>query len=399
MDILAKTNRRRLTDSVIKVDLMTSSTKIHSSIVNNGSNHTNRHHHGRSKHRTTVGCDNCSSTITMQIRWMILLIIISAILSTLLIVLNVEAIGIRTTNSSYMNTKCSWETTSNQIEHQQPFNENNLATKTTKLIIVAGHSVTISGHLLDANHDENDWYLLDYQKHHGLPEAITKHIEAGITHASKDSDALLIFSGGQTRATVGPESEGSSYYRVADVMNLWSQPMQNRPKQYIRGNDGRKKNRIKDPTHTVRARTITEEHATDSFQNLLFSICRFYEITGRYPTDITMISYTFKQHRFESLHVPALRWPLEKFHYVGVDPPKTSGFDLEESKKGELENAAQLFVNDPYGCYSNVLKEKRLQRNPFLRTPPYDISCPDMGELMHYCGTTLIDANQVPWSQ
>jgi len=111
-------------------------------------------------------------------------------------------------------------------------------------VIVAGHSVTVSGHLLDANKDEEDWFLLDYQRHQGLPQAIVAHIKAGIQVAYDDPKALLLFSGGETRAVTGPESEGASYYRVADAMKLW-------------------------PTKsTVRARTMTEEFATDSFENL-----------------------------------------------------------------------------------------------------------------------------------
>jgi len=84
----------------------------------------------------------------------------------------------------------------------------------------------------------------------------------------------------------------------------------------------------------------------------MFSICRFYEITGRYPGRITVVSFTFKQKRFETLHAPALQWPKDKFSYVGVDPPASSGFNLEESTKGELENAAKPFESDPYGCHS-----------------------------------------------
>lgn len=112
------------------------------------------------------------------------------------------------------------------------------------MIIVAGHSVTISGHLEDAGVDESDWFLLDYQKGQGLPEAIQRHIQAGINEANRDPQSLLIFSGGQTRAVTGPLSEGSSYFHVADAMQLWPS------------------------TGTVRARTATEEFATDSFENL-----------------------------------------------------------------------------------------------------------------------------------
>lgn len=38
----------------------------------------------------------------------------------------------------------------------------------------------------------------------------------------------------------------------------------------------------------VRWRALTEEHARDSFENLLFSVCRFRELTGSYPRNITV---------------------------------------------------------------------------------------------------------------
>ncbi len=33
----------------------------------------------------------------------------------------------------------------------------------------------------------------------------------------------------------------------------------------------------------VRGRAFTEDRARDSLENLLFGLCRFYELTGRYP--------------------------------------------------------------------------------------------------------------------
>ena len=87
-------------------------------------------------------------------------------------------------------------------------------------------------------------FLLDYQKGQGLPEAIKGHIVAGIEETNRDTDSLLIFSGGETRGATGPLSEGSSYFHVADAMKLWP------------------------TTGTVRSRTITEEFGTDSFENL-----------------------------------------------------------------------------------------------------------------------------------
>ena len=123
----------------------------------------------------------------------------------------------------------------------EEFNETAVSA-TNHLIVVAGHSVTISGNVNRANVDESAWFLYDYMKGKGLPQAITGHLRAGIAEARRDGNSLLVFSGGETRSAVGPISEGGSYYRVADALGLWEEG--------------------------VRSRTATEEYATDSFQNL-----------------------------------------------------------------------------------------------------------------------------------
>lgn len=129
----------------------------------------------------------------------------------------------------------------------------------------------------------------------------------------------------------------------------------------------------------------------------LFSICRFHEVAGRYPDKITVVSFTFKERRFATMHAKALRWPDSRFSYIGKDPSPADGFDLEEASKGEMENAAKPFEEDPYGCNSPILRDKRKGRNPFFRTPSYELSCPDMKELLDYCGPELIDETKVPW--
>lgn len=126
----------------------------------------------------------------------------------------------------------------------QPFDQDHVATNAKHLVIVAGHSVVVSGNLEDAGTDESVWWLLDYQRGRGMPQAIVGHILAGINEASRDPESLLVFSGGQTRPLTGPLSEGTSYFAVADALKLW-------PKG-----------------STVRARTVAEEFATDSFENL-----------------------------------------------------------------------------------------------------------------------------------
>jgi hypothetical protein len=88
-------------------------------------------------------------------------------------------------------------------------------------------------------------------------------------------------------------------------------------------------------TLPLRNRTTTEPYALDSFQNLLFSIARFHEVTGRYPARITVVGYEMKRRRFEELHARALRWPVERFEYVGIDA-SGEGVDVEAARMGEV---------------------------------------------------------------
>ena len=188
------------------------------------------------------------------------------------------------------------------------------------------------------------------------------------------------------------------YFRVADALELWDGrgtiPTANGGETTINI-----KNRIIQSNNqsTVRARTITEEYATDSYQNLLFSICRFHEVTHTYPKKISMVSFTFKQTRFENLHANAIHYPLSNFHYVGVDPPSSTGFNLDESSEGERTNSLVPYQTDPYGCHTKVLQQKRIERNPFVRMPPYELTCPEMKDILSWCGPDMIPKSSVPW--
>lgn len=266
--------------------------------------------------------------------------------------------------------------------------------------------------------------MYEYQRNRGLPQAIVSHIQAGIQVALHDESSLLVFSGGQTRPQTGPEAEGGSYFRVADALELWdgrdvldnmedhrsngdadTASASESVNETVNGNDSNTNGNTRRQHHhqststtsTVRARTIAEEYATDSFENLLFSICRFHEVTGSYPQQITLISFSFKRQRFETLHVGAVLWPLHRFQYIGIDPPSSTGFDLQLSTEGERTNSLVPFQSDPYGCHSDILQNKRKERNPFSRRAPYELTCPDMKELLHWCGPEIITKDKVPW--
>lgn len=99
------------------------------------------------------------------------------------------------------------------------------------------------------------------------------------------------------------------------------------------------------------ARATTEDAALDSFQNVLFSIARFRELTGTYPTRITIVGHNFKRRRFEQLHRHALRWPKLHFTYEGV--PLGSEADEREAASGEVRTRSfflRFCISDPFFC-------------------------------------------------
>ncbi|RLN23015.1 uncharacterized protein C57A10.07-like [Panicum miliaceum] len=148
-----------------------------------------------------------------------------------------------------------------------------------------------------------------------------------VTSASNADEAeLLLFSGGETRKYAGPRSEAQSYWAIAESKGWF-------------GND-----------ESVRSRALAEEHARDSFGNLLFSVCRFRELTGRYPEKITVVSYDFKEERFAQLHRTALLFLEGRFFLSGT--PATPAA-REAAMKGEAAVRSQ-FLEDPYGCLGSL---------------------------------------------
>lgn len=217
--------------------------------------------------------------------------------------------------------------------------------KLTHLIIVPGHAVHTCKNIKELR-KEACWYLLDYQK--GQTDVFLAHIERGIELAKHDSDALLMFSGGQTRGAVGPVSEASSYFNAGMLIGM---------------------------DLDVIKRVVLEEYAKDSFENLVFSICRFRQITQNFPKKVTVIGFPFKAARFNDLHWPAIQRQLGisdvEFKYVGVG--------LNEDKR--IDDAYGPFSTDPYG-EKPPLSVKRKQRDPFVRPHPYSTCFPTAAKLL-----------------
>ncbi|KAG8896605.1 hypothetical protein FRB99_008803, partial [Tulasnella sp. 403] len=205
-------------------------------------------------------------------------------------------------------------------------------TALTHLVIVAGHAVW-TGCTPDGREDEANWMLEERQKGGGNVQAFFKHIETGARILHGDENSLLVFSGGQTR----PKSlmtEAQSYHQLAVAAHLLESP-------------GESKN------SRVAKRAVSENFALDSFQNLLFSLARFREATGAYPKNITIIGFGMKRRRFEELHKVAIRWPQERFSYVGID---VDG-DTSYAYAGEFQYGYTPYSNDLYGCHGELLEK------------------------------------------
>lgn len=270
--------------------------------------------------------------------------------------------------------------------------------------------------------DEANWMLASFQK--SQTETFLKHIRVAAKIARKDPNAVLVFSGGQTQQFAGPYSEAQSYWSLAaSVLNEYDVP--DLSVSHEDSADTSKHDiRQHDTSASLVNRMLAEEYAADSYENLLFSIARFREYTGKYPDRITVVGLAFKQERFENVHRTALRFPAQKFRYVGIDPPelKTSPAsthnrdavtenepDANTFKKspryiqallGERKNALEPFIRDPHGCKEPSLVEKKRERNPFRRSHPYLLSCPELLNLFTVCSNELSTEEvykDLPW--
>ncbi|KAG6370959.1 hypothetical protein JVT61DRAFT_10671 [Boletus reticuloceps] len=248
-------------------------------------------------------------------------------------------------------------------------------TRLSHLIVVPGHAIW-KGSRREEVSDEDMWTLEDYQRGGGRVSAFVDHIEHGVRLASQDKNSLLVFSGGQTRLS-STTTEAESYMRLALSMDLFRITATG--------------------ASTPFSRATTETYALDSYQNLLFSVARFHEVTGRYPSQITVVGYEMKRRRFEELHRAAIRFPAPLFEYIGLEPP-ASDDEAITARQGELKNGYHPYTLDIYGCH-DFLASKRRGRNPFLRFHPYHASAPELRGLLEWCpdDPKAIYQGPLPW--
>jgi hypothetical protein len=167
----------------------------------------------------------------------------------------------------------------------------------THLIIVCCNSI-YHGNITSNPHDESNWALKSFQKStpskQGEHETLIQHIQTSVEVQQKDSDSsIVVFSGGPTGHDYPDLSEAQSYLNALQAIGT-----------------------TKGIEHI-----LLDEAATDSFQNLIFSVMVFRKHCGYYPFKITIVAHSFKERRFLDLHAKAIRWPADRIRVLGIDPP------------------------------------------------------------------------------
>jgi len=225
-------------------------------------------------------------------------------------------------------------------------------TRLQDLVIVSGHAVfkekVKETQIENPEHDSN-WVLEPFQI--GEPPFYIEHIRRGIVHTIYNPTTLLVFSGGRTNEKGGQWSAAKTYLHITKYYRFWI-PDELEKKRKLRTD--------------IQNRTTTEEYARDSFENLLFSICRFYQVTGYYPYRITVVNWSFKKKRFD-LHRAAIRFPAYRFCFDGFNDP----IDLKSAWRREAK-AIRDFYGDRYGCdEKSAIGQKRKKKDPFNQGHPY----------------------------
>lgn len=205
----------------------------------------------------------------------------------------------------------------------------------TELIVVCGHATFIGSHRDIMS--ESQWLLQPYQRSNpatgklGEHETFVSHILSATFSVAARPEALLVFSGGRTSQASRTEAQGYEQVHLG-----------------------------LDDAFAIGDRYAREDYATDSFQNLLFSILRFKQLVGRYPHDITVVTHAFKRDRILGRHAAALRWPADRIRLQGLDPPFTMD-EWVETIESERK-AESAFARNPFGAQP-PLSDKRLARN------------------------------------
>jgi hypothetical protein len=156
------------------------------------------------------------------------------------------------------------------------------------IVVVTGmHGVAVVP-VLAAQADEKGWLGI----FPGEAELLVQHIQQSVKLAYA-LNAYWVPSGGITR--IGASiSEAESAFNLAEAAGWWG-------------------------FSEVKARTLIEDYALDSLQNIAFSLAVIRKATGHYPRKCLCLGFSFKRERYIS-HAQGLGYSGE-FVYLGINDP------------------------------------------------------------------------------
>lgn len=232
-----------------------------------------------------------------------------------------------------------------KLKEQHDNNEFDLSSG--KLLILCCHCIYDKGQIISEFQENRDVYQ--------------QHLIESVKALSGGQFDSLIISGGFTKPNV-LKSEAQGMLDWAHDLNL----------------------------AVDKKKIILEEYARDSFENVLFSVCRFYDVYKKYPNSVTVCSWKAKERRF-AIIANALKIPNYAFFGIAVN----KGLEKAEAKLFETVK------NDPF-FRSPELTEKRQMRDPWKKGNPYGIekefqkmfTMLDYMEEKHLTDTSQV---QLPW--
>ncbi|QQK47358.1 Rossmann-like alpha/beta/alpha sandwich fold [Penicillium digitatum] len=258
------------------------------------------------------------------------------------------------------------------------------------LIVVCCHAIYTGGSHLGASEDE--WLIEPFQK--GETPTFINHVKAGLKALTEDSRGLLVFSGGPTKKPATELSEGQSYLNLARDNNYFQD--------------------MSTISTLDQSRVIAETNATDSYQNLLFSLIQFWMYTGVYPRRVTVVTHEFKRARFMQCHFPAVGLVpvgLEQEDYthkatvIGINPPEEITLP-DTLTRGEATNGIGLWREDLYGVNPDLVG-KRVRRGWSPGMQNYTFSCLGLESVVlnlilydggDHCNKWFPKRESLPWS-